>query len=85
MKKEISKKKEKKLLYKCSDTSLLKFMGKIPKIHFLLRGRVFRISAMDVHCTVGMGVRPKADGYGYGVGGIGIFYLFSGRHKWRTP
>ena len=31
---------------------------------------------MDVYCTTGMGVRPKSDGYGYGVGGIGIFYLF---------
>ena len=47
-------------------------------------GGVFRIS-MDIHCTTGMGVRPKLDGYGYGLGGIGIFYLFSGRNKLWTP
>ena len=38
---------------------------------------VFRI-LRDVYCTAGMGVRPKSDGYGYEVRGIGTFYLFPG-------
>ena len=67
-----------KLLYKCIDLT----------VEILLFGGeggsgwagVFRIS-MDVHCSTGMRVRPKSDGYGYALGGIGIFYLFSGCHK----
>ena len=66
-------------MYECIDFTV-EIYGGDSKNYIFWEGKSLG-SQIDVHCTAGMGVRPKSDGYGCRLGGIEFFYLFSGRHK----